>query len=280
MTYDYVIFQYGPTGSTENVQFNLDSPNPVAEYVLESVSGLGPPPIDVIMADKVFEGGTFQGRRPQNREIVMLIGFRPLYTVGSRTVADLRRNLYGSLTPKGGYVPTFHILDLQAVLPTVSSKGYIKNIEPNIFSKDPQVQITMQCDSPYFSHAQFTHPTPGSLNGLVTLPITNAGDAPTGFDISIKLLASTSSFVLTNTTANQLIRINYAFLANDTLRINTINGERNVTVTRGAVTTNLLNMMSLDSIWLQLVGGLNNIVPNQTTYQIVSLRYTSKMWGF
>lgn len=279
MTYDYVILQWG-VGGSENVQFNLESPNPVAEYVLESVTGIGPPPIDVIIADKVFEGGVVQARRPQNREIVMTIGFRPLYTVGARSVADLRRLLYTSLTPRGGYIPMFNILDLQAVLPSWTSYGYVKNIEPNIFSADPQVQLTFASYMPYFVHPTFTHPTPSSLNGANPLVLTNAGDAPTGFDITIKLTANASFFSLASSASNQTFRVDYAFLTNDTIRINTIGGQRTVTVTRGAVTTNLLNMMTLTSAWIQLVGGVNNLTPSQTTYQVISLSFTSKAWGF
>lgn len=279
MTYDYVILQWG-VGGTENVQFNLESPNPVAEYVLESITGLGPAPIDVIIQDKVFEGGTIQGRRPQNKEIVMMIGLRPLYTVGARSVADLRRGLYGILSPRGGYIPTFNVLDLQAVLPTWTIKGYVKAIENNPFTADPQVQITFACDSPYFVHPTFTHPTPSSLNGANPLVITNAGDAPTGFDITIKLTANASFFSLSSSAANQVFRVDYAFLTNDTIRINTIGGQRTVTVTRGATTTNLLNMMTLSSAWIQLLGGVNNLTPSQVTYQVISLSYTSKAWGF
>ena len=127
-------------------------------YILKSVEGLGPPEVDVSITKTLNAGGVYQGRQPQNREIVLMIGLNPNYKIG-QTVSDLRESLYGFLTP--GYLDHVVIEIVNGVTTIAKTIGYVKKIEINPFSKDPQVQVTLACLKPYFEAPTILYITPG-----------------------------------------------------------------------------------------------------------------------
>ncbi len=201
MIYTKVQLIWGPA-TADKLTFILENQTTANTYVVKSISGLDPPPINLSIAELAFEGGVYQGRRPENREIVLTIGFQPNYGTGVNA-GDLRKSLYKMLTPKLNNIITFKLLD-NSEINWVQTTGHIKRMEANQFSKDPEIQITMTCLSPYFEHGQYTHPTPSSLNGLNPLPITTEGDASTGFLITFGFSSNLTFFKLSNSNGSKL----------------------------------------------------------------------------
>lgn len=241
-------------------------------YILKSVDGLGPPEVDVAIANTLNAGGHYQGRRPQNRELVFLIGLNPDYSSGM-TASDLRETLYGMLTP--GYTDkvVIDVMDTTTVVATII--GYVSRLETVPFSKDPMVQLTMPCLQQYLEASADLYVSPASKSAPV---ITNVGTAPAGFRMEITLTSGLSSWTLSDATGNKM-QITYAFLTNDILKIDTRPGSRGIWVTRSSVTTNIIYALSADSIWYMLYGGANAFTTSSQAFNWTNVYYLPQYWG-
>lgn len=239
-------------------------------YVIKSITGLDPPDLDVYIS-----GTIHQNTKPQNREIVMLVGFQPNYGAG-QTSGDLRSALYPWMTPKLKLPITFSVLDSSGDV-LVSALCHIKRIEANMFSKDPEVQITFSCLSPYLTAENYTVPSPGSL-AKNPIPITNPGDAPSGFFFQATLTSNMSSWRMDDTYDEEIF-IQYSFLTNDILKIDTRDGQKTATRTRSAVTISLLPYVKSPTVWMQLHAGLNHIMPDSTAFTLTEFTIKPNYWG-
>src|SRR5689334_2316445 len=94
MKIDTLRLVVGPT----TVDLPVVGADPSGPFVLKGADGLGPPDIDVVIADMVQEGGVRQKKRASNRQIVALVGLNPDWSTGI-TPEDLRTVLYELLTP-------------------------------------------------------------------------------------------------------------------------------------------------------------------------------------
>lgn len=278
MKYNKAQIIWGPL-TDDKITFDLDDISYTTPYVVHSITGLEATKLTVSVGDKLFEGGYLQGVRPQNRNIVMLIGLQPDYSLG-QDAGVLRKRLNKMLSPKQGSDVKFRLLD-DLELEWVQTACRIENIEANPYVKDPQVQITIPCLSAYFEEPTYTFPSPATLSGKTTIQITNNGDVPMGVYLEQTLTATMSSYTLTGTIPGQFMKITYAFLNGDKILINTNPGFRSIKRIRsGVADLNLLPYMSLDSSWLMMDYGLNVLTPSTTSYTVQSLIYTQRHWGF
>lgn len=240
---------------------------PSDPYILKSADGLGPPVVDVSIVE-----GYYQGRRPQNREIVLLVGLNPDYTVGQK-VSDLRTSLYGMLTP--GYTDNVmvEIMDIDGVL--VQTVGYVSKLEIAPFSKDPAVQITIPCLEKYLQAPSVIYVVPEGKNNP---EITNAGTAPAGFRMEVVFSASMDSWVLSDLTGKKM-QFDYGFQSGDTLIFDTTPGARGIWVLRSGITSNILYSLSKDSVWYTLYGGLNTFATSSQAFDWGDVYYRPQYWG-
>lgn len=277
MRYAKVSLTFGPTNS---YIFPLDSTISTASFVVKKIEGLDPPEVDVSIAKTLYEGGLYQGRRPQNRQIIMTLGFQPNYAIGENA-GDLRQKLYDILTPKLGTALLFSLLDSSSTL-LVSTNAYVSRIEAQSFTNDPDIIITMDCDDAFLKAPAFVHPTPTTIAKPVV--ITNAGNAPSGFEIKFTVPQVMSVYYIWTSgdggsTMAEFLKFQYNFTTGDILQFSTIAGKRYASVVRAGVTTNLLPYKSVDSTWFQLTGGVNTIYLNHTGSVVQYLSYTPRYWG-
>lgn len=281
MTFSHIKLSYdysaaGTGLSATSIIFPLDDSITASPFVVTDVDGLGPPPASVFIAPTLNAGGVFQGRRPQYREISMMVSFQPNYAAG-QTTADLRKELYVWATPKQALPITITLLD-ENFDTMMYTTGYLKTMEPNIFSKDPQVQMVFSCPSPYFNTANYAYPGVGALSKN-PITLVNPGDAPSGFWMQLTLTANRSGFSLFDRTGTYFELLGYSFLTNDIISITTRPGFRSVTVTRSAVTTTLLPYQSARSVWLQLHGGTNVLLPVTQSLTLNNIVIYPNHWG-
>lgn len=251
-------------------------------YVLKDVDGLGPPISNLYTSENAVLGVTYKGRRPNNRELVFRVSLSPQNILG-QTSSDLRNELYGLLTPNLDDLITVQLLE--AGLPVAYTTGWVDKIEPALFSKDPEVQITMFCAEPYFSAiAPVSAPVPGTSNWI--MPILNEGSAPAGFKFSVSWLTDHHTLAFSEEPGGPAYFqvgnfVNIIFEIDDILTINTIPGQRSVILTRDGVDTNYLpNIYPNVSRWPMLKGGLNvfNLYPFGN-FVIDEIEYTPQYWG-
>ncbi len=257
------------------VDFPIDAEIVDSPYKLKSITGLGPPDTNVAISDQVDSGGTNLGANPVNREIVMIVGFQPNYSEG-QSVADLRQALYTKLFPRYGRHMTFSIQDGNRTT-LLSVIGQVKKVEPDIFSKDPQVQITIGCYGPYL-RKWIQQLTQISLLSKNPIPITSNGNAPSGFYMELEPTGFTTLFSLTDENDDRLAFF-YNFINGDTISFDTTPGRRTARILRGVDDDNLMPYLTSDSVWLQLYEGVNNLQPNTQNFFLKKIILNENYWG-
>ncbi len=210
-----------------DVDFPVVNADPVGPFILKSADGLGPPEVDVSIANTVQEGGVYQGRRPQNRQIVLRVGLQPEWDIG-QTAEELRTILYGLLTPKYGKLVKAELRQDNVIV--AQAEGHISKFEVSIFTKDPEVQITLDCIHPYLlaSAIKYQLPTRTVVSGQTLLDIENEGTAPSGFWMGITFQAShtTTLTISDGDPSGEWMDISGTWAAGDTLTLDTRPGSR------------------------------------------------------
>lgn len=245
---------------------------PSDSFILKAADGLGPPESDVSISSSIELGGVFMGRRTHSREMVFRVGLNANYKLG-QTPESLRTTLYGLLTPSEFQFVRTQFMDGLTVVAVVV--GYISKIEIVPFTKDPEVQIVIQCPDPYLSAPDEITKNTGIKNPF---EVENAGTAPTSFNMEVIFNQNLDSWVLTDS-RNWKMNFEYAFLAGDILRFNTRPGQRSIERVRGASTANLIYTLSADSKWLILRGGVNEFTPSSGAFSWGYVKYTPQYWG-
>ncbi len=114
-------------------------------FHIRDITGLGPVKADVnSQGFGSLDGEYYTGSHVGKRNIVMTLGLNPGSYYGS--VAAMRRILYAYLMPKGNPILRFIFADR----PPVQIEGYVESLEPTLFAKDPEVQVSIMCPKPFF----------------------------------------------------------------------------------------------------------------------------------
>jgi hypothetical protein len=245
-------------------------------YQVAHIDGLGPPELDVVLAETHTPGGVFVDRRSQGRQIVARVGLNPDYKIG-QTVSDLRYYLYGLLSP--GVDPanqSIRVVFLSQNEAVVETVGYVKRIEIVPFNKKPEVQITIDCLGPYLEKPDVTRFIPPATS---TWTIDNVGLAPTGVAFEIKFLTAVSTFSIAIQNGT-FMDFQSAFAVNDRLIVDTNQATRQVKLKREASFIRFLEMLTAESKWLTLHGGTHVVqTSNPSQFEWISFEYRSRHWG-
>ncbi len=253
----------------------LGSASSSGPFLVKAVTGLEPPDVDVIVSQGLNSEATLQGLSEQNREVTMLIGYKPNYALG-QTIGDLRSQLYPWMTPKFGLPIKLSILDSNGVLLAYTFCN-IKKFETDIFSKDPQVLITFTCIGTFLSAPNYIYPSLGTLT-KPNFVLTNPGDAPSGFTLTIAITSNMARFDLYNR-FNVRMRYNYALLAGDIVTVSTKPGERMAYVNRSGTIINLIPHQDPTSDWIMMFAGQNPFQYYSSSFTFTSITIYPRYWG-
>lgn len=246
---------------------------PSDAYILKSADGLGPSEIDVSIVETLNAGGVYQGRRPNTKEVVILVGLNPNHGA-EQTASDLRATLYGLLTPGVVDRVKIELMDEEASLAFIT--GYVKKMEIVPFNQNPEVQVTFACLEQYWTTSTLIYLDPGDKVHPI---IPNVGTAPSGFHMEVIFTTSMTSWTLMDDIGHKM-QIDYSFLAGDRLSIDTRPGQRGIWLDRAATThKNIIYALSADSIWLMLHGGDNQFHTNLQTFNWGDVAYLPQYWG-
>lgn len=246
-------------------------------YQISAADGLGPPELDVLLAETHAPGGIFINRRAQGRQIVIRCGLNPDHTTGE-TISDLRYALYGLLSP--GVNPgnqSIKVILLRDNLPQVETSGYVQRIEIVPFNKEPEVQITITCLGPYLNAPEITEVT--SIPETASWTIDNPGLAPTGIAFEVEFTRAESAFTIEVLNAN-IMRFYGDFVAGDRLTVDTSEASRFVGLWSGGGYTKYMELLAADSTWLTLHGGVHTIQTSDPTgFNWNYFRFRTRHWG-
>jgi len=239
-------------------QFTLSSgilPHEDPVQIFE-IDGLGP--VNAAITSKPFatgRGELYQGVSTGKRNIVLTLGLNPNWI--DQTISSLRKILYAYLMPE----QWVRLRVFSDDYPPVQITGIVESFTPNMFSKDPETQVSIICPKPDFIAVDATIIGGRTSNDEVVVNYT--GTVVTGFELRAKnspvLAAYTGDIVVTNRSLKT-----ETFRASDvtvdsgrSFKINTVRSSRRVENVYDNGVVNILAKMSLDSDWPEFYPGEN-----------------------
>lgn len=251
--------------------------------LITEIEGLGPVKANINMTTlATADGDIFNSSRLEGRNIVIHARFTYASTIEE---ARLMSYMYFPI----GHKLTFHIETDNRIAET---EGYVESNEPNIFSEESDVQISVLCESPYFlsvdeegnkqtsfsnviaefefpfSNESLTEPLLefGSIVNKKENTVYYDGDAETGCIIQLHAIGEVENVNIYNIKTGEKMVLDTdkletltgnKLIYGDTITINTIKGRKSITLLRNGVSTNILNILGKDSDWFQLAKGDN-----------------------
>ncbi len=253
-------------------------------YQVRKIDGLGP--VNASVNTRKFgsiDGEWYADSSIGKRNIVLTIGYQP--TWATQSIESLRQSLYSYFMPKSEVRLRFTSTHLE----TVEIVGYVESFEPNIFSQDPEVQVSIICPKPSFVSIVEKIVTGATLTltSASVTSITYLGSVETGFILDVKKGSggdlSGQVQIVNDAPTQELFSINPVVVnASQFLEVSTVPGSKYVKkkFVSGATPVNILGGVPVNSPWLQLKSGLNNFRVQATiSGNAWTLRYYNKYGG-
>lgn len=267
----------------ESVKIVLSEGQPEHGMIIKEITGLGPAKANINTTDLATnDGSLFNSARLDKRNITMQILLTP-----APDIETSRQRTYK-------YFPIKKEVEFLIELDhrTAKTTGYVESNEPDIFSKDEEMSISLICDYPYFYSAgengtnevvfygvepmfefEFGNESLeedliefGSIENETEKTVWYDGDAEIGVTITIHAVGEVQNITIYNTGTKERMDIDTdkiqeltgkGIVAGDTIIITTIRGHKSITLLRGGYYTNILNCLSRESDWFQLAKGDN-----------------------
>lgn len=243
-------------------------------FVIKSITGLGPGKAAINTTEvSTTDGALFNSSRLPSRNIVISLAF-----LWKKTIEDVRLLSYKYFPIKKNVTLLIETDNRKAEI-----QGYVETNEPTIFSNSEGSEISIICPNPYFYSAGEDGETLTVFSGVepafefpfcndsLTEPllemsiiqnqtektIVYEGDADIGMTITIHAIGEASNITIHNIYTRESMHINTSMVAGDDIIINTVKGHKSISRVRGGEITNILNCLSKDSDWFQLIKGDN-----------------------
>lgn len=257
----------------------------VNPFQIRGIDGIGPNKADILTATLGgLDGEQYSGSSSGKRNIVITMGLNPDWQ--TQTIESLRQELYKYFMPKLGGRYRF----ISTHLPTCEILGYVESLEPNIFSKDPEIQISIICPQPDFIAVDET-----VVNGIVgptqtPVDVDYLGNVPTSVFLEISTASANpdssglfTAQILKDGVVIQSFAVTATVDTTKSLQINSTVGDKYVQnhIYTETNPVSLLSQMVAGSDWLQLEPpGLSQFnVINVETGQIWTLSYFARFGG-
>lgn len=252
--------------------------------IVKSVEGLGPAKANINVTDiSTSDGGIFNSSRLDKRNIVMNLGFLQSST---ESIEDIRQKTYM-------YFPIKKKVHLTIVTDnhTLETDGYIESNEPDIFSQNEGCSISIICPVPFFYSKNDNTTSFSGVESSFHFPFANDsledpllemgviqnkseqiivydGNSEIGMTIHIHATGEATNITILNVLTGDKMILNTdrlkaimgtetAIIKGDTIVINTVRGDKSITLLRDGVTTNILNCLDRGSKWFTLMKGDN-----------------------
>lgn len=269
----------------DRIRLELGKPENTG-FLIKSITGLGPVKANVNTTEVATnDGSMFNSARLSQRNIVIQMVF--VNSIYGEDIEEIRQKSYK-------YFPIKKNVEL--VIETdnryVRTMGYIESNEPDIFSKQEGTQISIICPDPYFysasedgdnvtdfysivpmfefpfSNESLTEPMLvfGEIQIKTEGVITYYGDSEIGVMIYIHAIGPAEHINIYNTETREVMTIDTVklekltgrgLIAGDDIIINTLKGEKSITLVRSGVSYNILNCLDKNTDWFTLVKGDN-----------------------
>lgn len=237
-----------------------------SDFQILSVQGLNPPNAQINTSKIVgLDGSKFNSSTMNERNLVIMIKLR----------GDIEKNricLYSFFRSKE-WCKFYYKNNSRDIY----IEGYVETIECDLFSNNEIVQVSIICPNPYFKSVEeiiddvsksvgaFEFPFAINLPGVEFSTIDNSkitnvfndSESETGLIIVINVFNTINTIQIKGTSTGETFTLNYNFVENDRITINTNKGKKSVSLLRNATTINLFTAIKKGSTFFQLDVGDN-----------------------
>lgn len=225
--------------------------------VLQDVGGLGPVEATIVSSSFAsVDGKQFHSVSREDRQMTFQIGFKPDYV--STTVSKLRRRVYSFFMPKRSVAMTLY--DSDGLELDIS--GVVKTCEPSIFTKEPALDVVVNCTQPDFVDLNTVVLTGDTVDDSTETLVQYEGNIETGIVFTLNVNRSLSQFTIYHKPPDGSVRtLDFAgeLEAGDILTINTITNFKGASLNRGGTESSVLYGISPQASWIQFDEGDNYI---------------------
>ena len=246
---------------SNKITFELYDDGSKTGYFIKKIEGLGPVKASINTSTAANKAGVnYVSSKKEPRNIVLTLGLR---STSVRSVEYYRQYLY-KMFRIGRGVTINVITDNRNVV----TFGYVEYCEPDIFSSEEDVVISIICpDSNMKKSTENTQVISWNTpNNLFNLNLTTDGECNVGFRLELTFgVAGVPIFSLRNSSGQTFVAnlssisigSNNGVLARDKLILNTNYGEKGVYILRNNVHHSILDVITYKSKWFELLYGLN-----------------------
>lgn len=263
----------------EELTLELSRPELSGLYI-KSIDGLGPPSASINTQDiATIDGALYVGSRLETRNIVIELGMLDVPSVEENRLKTYK------------YFQTKRPVSIVVITDNrkVKIEGYVESNEPEIFSDMETTKISVICPDPYFYDIEPTTKNFSETDPLFEFEFSNEsltenllimseirvdtrslivypGDGDTGVKIQIKMLADVNTFVMYDVVSQKSMKftgskmpsgLGTTFKKNDIIEINTVKGNKYVSLVRGGISSNIISALDRKAEWFQLSPGDN-----------------------
>lgn len=238
-----------------------------SDFQVISITGLNPPKAQINISKIAgLDGGKFNSSKLEERNIVITLKL-------NGDVEKNRIKLYSFFNTKE--LCKFYYRNGSR---NVYIEGYVETAEVNLFSQSEIMQISIICPNPYFKAMQeivddiskafgaFEFPfainidEPIPFSTIDTSKVTNVfnnSESQTGVIIEIDILGNINSLEIKSVSTGKTFGLNYPFLENDKVIIDTNKGKKSIKLIREGLQYNIFTSIVKGSTFFQLSIGDN-----------------------
>lgn len=255
-----------------------------SEYQIVQIEGLNPPNAKINLLNMAnIDGARFNNSKLETRELVVTVKLN-----GSGADVEANRQRLYRYFPTKDWCKFYYTNNFRNVF----IEGYVNTVQVSPFAKDERMQISIICPQPYFKSLymiiddiskvlnRFEFPFAFGSNGATNpdvptdpgtddaIPFSeiemdrvtnvyNDSESETGMMIEIDVIQPINTITIQNTDSGEFFTINYSFVQNDKIIINTNLGSKSISLVRDGVTYNIFPALVKGSTFFQLNIGNN-----------------------
>lgn len=249
-------------------------------FIVTNIEGIGPPKANIGVTDSAtMDGGKYNSARADTRNIVLY-----LRLLENPTVEATRHESYKFFPVKKKITLIF-----ETDTRTCEAYGYVESNEPDIFSEEEAIQVSVICPDPYF-YSQANNVTVffgiepafefifsnesledsllimGEIKQRTEEVVLYEGDEDVGIVIHMHATGPVVNVHIYNMKTREHMFIDTTKLedltgdglkASDEIIISTVKGDKYARLLRDGVYKNILNCLDKNASWFQLSKGEN-----------------------
>lgn len=271
--------EFHPDGSSDVMELSFRDPGRELPFNVKGINGLD---ADEIVSQFYGAPGTvsFYNLVMVKRTVVALLELNPDYSA-NESQSSLRDRIYKMIaTSRKGLIHMW-FKNEDTVVATIS--GYFNKVEMPLFSKTPEVQVTIGCTEPMLKAPEEVSVPVLALDPTLTVITDDISTAPHGFKFEMSFTGTVPAFTVVDPDDSDwefVVTPVGGFLIGDVFQFSSEYNNKYVRVVRAGNTLQLADGIQMGSVWPMLYPGENKFsVDVGANMDWDSITYTPTFWG-